>query len=82
MIEQTIFSDHIILNDFPLWESLAEKHFGNKGQDFNKHTQNKIEAFLKDYLKNDTVFLKRVIFSADAATGFPIWGFEIEFERQ
>lgn len=74
----TIYSDRLILSDFSKWESLAEKHFGNTGQDFNKHPQNKIEEFLRDFYNRQDIELVRVSQGRDMSTGMPVWSFQVQ----
>lgn len=76
-----LFSDRIILSDFYQWEELAQKHFGGIGQDFDKYPKWQIEAFLRDFMKNETLELLEIISDKDVNHGNPIWAFRVKFEE-
>ncbi len=77
---QEVYTDHLLLSDFDKWERLAQKHFGDSGQDFNKRPPNKIEAFLKDWYDRD-LELVEISETKNVATGFPTWKMEISFNE-
>ncbi|MCW8829982.1 MAG: hypothetical protein OQK32_00495 [Gammaproteobacteria bacterium] len=75
--KDTIYSDRLYEWDSDKYNTLCEKHFGDRGQWWNTREAEKIEAFLSDYLGRP-VTLINIEKQENKATGFPVWRFDIE----
>jgi hypothetical protein len=71
----TVYSDRLLQWDWDKHNDLCEKHFGNKGQYWNRRDPKKIEAFLCDYF-GEPVMLTMIEEHCNQATGYPCWRFD------
>lgn len=69
----TIYTDRLLQWDFNKHDVLCEKHFGNRGQHWERRSPKKIEAFLRDWCDDEGLHLCAVIEYCNVATGFPTW---------
>jgi len=72
----TIYSDRLLQWDFDKHDELCLKHFGDKGQYWNKRDPKKIEAFLQDWVEDPDLKLIFVMEYCNASNGYPYWRFE------
>ena len=76
----TTYSDRLILNNFEKWERLAQKHFGNTGQDFSLHPPEKIETFMQDYFGQPGLKVVSVQQENDVSTGPPTFAIRVKLD--
>jgi len=72
----TANSDRLSQENYKLSDELKQKHFGNKGDYWNGRSKKDIEAFLQDFIGNETLVLCRVIEYENASNGYPYWRFD------
>jgi len=70
-----VYSDRMMQWDWDKFNSLSEKHFGNRGQMFGNRSPDKIEAFLKDYFGKPELKLIVIQECCNVSSGYPIWIF-------
>lgn len=69
----TIYTDRLLQWDIAKHNTLCEKHFGNRGQDWDGRSPKLIEAFLRDWCEDQGLQLCAVIEYCNVATGYPTW---------
>jgi len=69
---QAVYSDRLYQWDYKKYNELCEKHWGNKGQYFDRRSPDTIEKFLSDYM-GKKVSLTMVVEWCNVATGYPLW---------
>ncbi len=72
----TIYSDRLLQWDFDKHDELCMKHFGNKHQYWDTRNPKKIEAFIRDWVDDQTVKLTLVMEYCNASSGYPVWRFD------
>lgn len=70
-----VYSDRLFQWDTKKHDELCMKHFGNRGQYWDKREPEKIEAFLRDYWERPDTELLMVMQGCNQATGYPVWIF-------
>lgn len=73
--EGTVYSDRLFTWDAKKHDELCMKHFGNRGQYWDKREPEKIEAFLRDYWEKPGVELIMIVQCCNQASGYPLWAF-------
>lgn len=72
----TMYSDRMLDWDWDKYNALRQKHFGNKGQNWNCSLDpKKIKAFLEDYMGESIDGFRNTRFT-HLGNGFPVWFFE------
>lgn len=69
----TIYTDRLLEWDFARHDELCQKHFGNKGQYWDRRSPAGIQAFLRDWCEKPDLKLIAVIEYCNLATGYPTW---------
>ena len=72
----TIYSDRLLQRDFNKHDRLCEKHFGNRGQYWDKREPSQIEAFLRDWTECKDLKLILVMQYCNQSSGYPLWRFD------
>lgn len=72
----TVYSDRLHQWDYKKHNELCKKHFGNEGQYWGNREPELIEAFLRDYLNDQSVLLCRIEEHENRATGYLLWRFD------
>ena len=72
----TVYSDRLHQWDYKKYNELCKKHFGNEGQYWGGRNPKLIEAFLRDYMNDQSVVLCRIEEHENRATGYPLWRFD------
>jgi hypothetical protein len=72
----TIYSDRLTQWDFPKYDLLCMKHFGNKSQYWDSREPEKIEAFLRDWCEDPELELTMVMEYCNVSNGYPCWRFD------
>ena len=70
-----IYSDRLFQWDSDKHDRLCQKHFGNRGQYWDKRDPKEIEAFLRDWTDNQSLRLIYVVQCCNQASGYPCWCF-------
>ena len=74
-IPTVVFSDRLFQWDTKKHDELCNKHWGNRGQYWDKREPEKIEAFLRDYNDDQTIELLMVMQGCNQSSGYPLWIF-------
>jgi len=69
----SMYTDRLLQWDFAKHDDLCEKHFGNKGQRWIDRPPELIEAFVRDWLDDQTVTLTKVVEYCNPSNGYPVW---------
>jgi len=72
----TIYSDRLLQWDFAKHDRLCQKHFGNKGQLWDRREPKLIEAFLRDWCDDKNLTLVMVMEYCNQSSGYPVWRFD------
>jgi hypothetical protein len=72
----TVYSDRLFQWDSKKHDELCQKHFGNQGQYWSGRSPELIEAFLRDYMDDQSVVLCRIEEHENQSTGYPLWRFD------
>lgn len=72
----TVYSDRLYRWDYKKHDELCKKHFGNEGQHWSNRGSEQIEAFLRDYVGDQSLVLCRIEEHENKATGYPVWRFD------
>lgn len=70
-----VYSDRLFQWDHEKHDRLCMKHFGDKGQYWDRRDTGAIQAFLRDYLDAPELVLCEVQEYCNQATGYPCWYF-------
>ena len=71
--DSSVYTDRLLQQEYKKHNRLCLKHFGDEGQVWSDREPKKIEAFLREWMDNDTVVLIKVMQHCNQATGFPLW---------
>jgi hypothetical protein len=73
-VSGSVYSDRLYQWDSKKYDSLCEKHWGNRGQHFAERCTEpkKIEEFLSDYL-GKKITLTMVVEWCNVSNGYPLW---------
>lgn len=74
----TVYSDRLYQWDYKKHNDLCQKHFGNQGQYWGSRRPEQIEAFLRDYIDDQTIVLCRIEKHENRATDYPVWRFDFK----
>lgn len=69
----TVYTDRMLGWDSNKLNTLSEKHFGNRGQHWDRRGPLQIEAFLRDWFECSELRLSAVIEYCNQSTGYPTW---------
>ena len=72
----TVYTDRLYQWDYEKHNDLCKKHFGNQGQYWSDRKTELIEAFLRDYMDDQSIILCRIEKHQNQATGYPLWRFD------
>jgi hypothetical protein len=72
----TVYSDRLFQWDHKKHDELCMKHFGNSGQYWDKREPENIEAFLRDYMNDQTLILCKTTIYEYMARDYLIWRFD------
>lgn len=73
-----IYTDRLLAWDRQKHDHLCEKHFGDRGQYWDRRAPEAIESFLRDWLDDPALALCRVTEHCNVANGFPVWHLEYQ----
>lgn len=73
--EHSVYSDRLFQWDSQKHDSLCKKHFGNQSSYWNNRSNDKIEAFLRDYFDKPNIKLVGVMQGCNVSSGYPYWIF-------
>ena len=68
----TIYTDRLLQWDYEKHNELCEKHFGNRGERWDKRSPSDIEDFLIDYLGKNVILVANIQY-VHLGSGFPLW---------
>lgn len=69
------YSDRLYQWDWKKYNTLCEKHFGDRGQWFSQRAPKKIEAFLREYHGFAILVLLYIVEGENLGNGYPYWVF-------
>lgn len=72
----TVYSDRLLQWDYDKHNELCRKHFGNEGQYWKNRQPEKIEAFLRDWMNDQSVVLCRIEEHTNQSNGYLLWRFD------
>ena len=72
----TVYSDRLYQWDYEKYNELCWKYFGNHGQYWSGRDTKLIEAFLRDYIDDQTIVLCRIEETVNQSSGYPLWRFD------
>lgn len=75
----SIYTDRLLQWDRDKHNRLCEKHFGDKGQYWNKRDPKKIEAFLSDWYDKKVILVANIQY-VNVSNGFPYWRLDFYYE--
>jgi len=70
------YTDRAFTWDHEKYNDLCQKHFGNHGQYWNERaeqTPELVEAWVRDYVGDQTLILTKVIEYCNPSNGYPVW---------
>ena len=73
--QYAVYSDRLLQWDWDKHNRLCKKHFGNEGQYWDNRSEEKIEAFLRDYYENPELQLVGIMTGCNVSNGYPYWIF-------
>ena len=73
--EHTVYSDRLFQFDSGKYNKFCQKHFGNEGQYWDNRSEEKIEAFLRDYYDKPDLRLIGIMQGCNVSNGYPYWVF-------
>jgi len=72
----TVYSDRLFQFDHKKHDDLCMKHFGNKGQYWDKREPKEIQVFLRDFFNSPDLVLSMIMEYCNWSTGYPCWRFD------
>lgn len=78
----TVYSDRLWQWDYTKTDELCYKHFGTKGQYFNRRSPAHIEAFLRDWIGDPELKLVLIMEYCNQSSGYPVWRFDYKSSKQ
>lgn len=76
------YSDRLFQWDSQKYNLCHEKHFGNRGQNWERGTEEKTQNFLRDYFDVSDLILTRIVEYCNASTGYPCWRFDYFYKKE
>lgn len=82
--QHSVYSDRLRQWDWDKHNELCKKHFGNEGQYWDGRSDEKIEAFLRDYYGKEELQLVGIMTGCNASNGYPYWVFmfDCDFDKK
>ena len=74
-----VYSDRLLQWNYDKHNELCLKHFGNEGQYWSDRSDDKIEAFLRDYLDKPELELVGIMNGCNVSNGYPYWIFMFNY---
>lgn len=73
----TVYSDHLLIQDYKKTRELMTKHFKNEGDYYTNRKPNDIEAFLRERLNKPNLKLIFIMEYCHQQSGYPYWRFDV-----
>ena len=68
-----VYTDRLWSQNMEKHDELCIKHFGERGQRWEKRESHLIQEFLRDYYDNEKIVLIRIDQHCNVSNGFPLW---------